>query len=133
MFVYHYILAKKFNKEVYCFAIIKKEKQKKGKSLIYLVILFPIFLLQMNFSRKMMCNRHNFWRFRVPNCEKSFAFVVCAKCLVKTFQYAFVSKSCFSLQNIVFTIFLAQVNEKKHLYVLLALTKCDCATPSFDL
>lgn len=30
MFVYHYILAKKFNKEVYCFAKIKKEKQKGG-------------------------------------------------------------------------------------------------------
>ncbi len=30
MFVDHYTLAKKFNQEVYCFAKIKKEKQKKG-------------------------------------------------------------------------------------------------------
>lgn len=32
MFVYHYSLAKKFNKKVYCFARIKKgETKKKGK------------------------------------------------------------------------------------------------------
>jgi hypothetical protein len=58
---------------------------------------FEILISNFFLARKMICATKGlcpkYWPF---DCQKSFAYVVCEKCVVEMFDYAFVSKDSLS-------------------------------------
>jgi hypothetical protein len=61
-----------------------------------------LFLLK-NFKKMMWGKRNNFGRYYFSHSEKSFALIVCGKCLTKAFDLAFVPLSSIPFMNFFFT------------------------------